>query len=169
MQDFLNAALRGLFYVVQVWLFFFWLYWMFISLFGFKSPKPMKDYPPTKRFLILIPAHNEEKVIKNLVENLLHLDYPRELYDIYVIADNCTDRTAEISRQAGAKVIEHYSKPGEPRGKPYALKYAFEVLDDQLDNYDAFCVFDADNLVSLNYLREMNKNLMNGDKLIQST
>jgi cellulose synthase/poly-beta-1,6-N-acetylglucosamine synthase-like glycosyltransferase len=70
---------------------------MIISLFGFGKAGKIREKIPQKRFVILIPAHNEEKVVGNLVENLLHLDYPKELYDVFVIADNCTDNTARIS------------------------------------------------------------------------
>ena len=103
----------------------------FISYSVWESQKlAMQD--PQKRFLILIPAHNEEAVIGSLVKNLMKLDYPKELYDVAVIADNCTDRTAEISRSLGAKVIEHTSKPGELKVKPYGIKYALEVIGDDL-------------------------------------
>ena len=116
----------------------------------------------------MVPAHNEEKVIGQLVENLNNLTYPKELYEVCVIADNCTDQTAEISRQLGAKVIEHTSKEGELKGKPYGIKYAVDIYGDRLVNdFDGIVFFDADNLVSLNYLTEMNNHLMNGDNLIQ--
>ncbi|WAA13330.1 glycosyltransferase family 2 protein [Fervidibacillus halotolerans] len=153
---------------VQFLLLFFWLYWLFISLFGFGRAKRLPSYPAEKRFLILVPAHNEEKVIGNLVENLMNLDYPKDLYDVVVIADNCTDKTAEISQSLGAKVIVHESLPGELRGKPYGIKYALDIIGDDLTKkYDAVAIFDADNLVSLNYLKEMNNHLIQGDQLIQ--
>lgn len=157
------------FMVIQFILLFFWAYWMFISFFGFGAAKKLRDKIPQKRFLLLVPAHNEEKVIGSLVENLLNLDYPRELYDVIVIADNCTDDTAKISRELGADdVIEHTSMPGELKGKPYGIKYAFDVLGDDLQaKYDGVAFFDADNLVTINYLQEMNKHLLNGDQLIQ--
>lgn len=153
--------------IIEGTLFTLWAYWFIISLFGFGKPKKLKNKFPEKRFVILIPAHNEEKVIGNIVENLTNLDYPDHLYDILVIADNCTDSTADIARFHGAKVLEHTSKPGEAKGKPYALKYAFETLNEELYAYDAFAVFDADNLVSLNYLKEMNNHLLKGERLIQ--
>lgn len=163
-----NDILIISFYGLQIVLLFFWIYWLFISLFGFGRAKKLENKSPKKRFLILVPAHNEEKVIGNLVENLQNLHYPNKLYDVVVIADNCNDKTAEISRSLGAKVIEHESKPGELRGKPYGIKYAVEQIGKGLTKkYDAICFFDADNLVTLNYLQEMNNHLLNGDKLIQ--
>lgn len=164
MVNFVNA----LFWGVQIFLLFFWSYWLFISFFGFGKARKIRERIPQKRFLLLIPAHNEEKVIGNLVENLLNLEYPKELFDVVVIADNCTDNTALISRQYGVEVIKHTSLPGEPKGKPYGIKYALEVIGDKLtEKYDGVAFFDADNLVTLNYLKEMNKHLLQGDRLIQ--
>ncbi|MEO2074243.1 MAG: glycosyltransferase family 2 protein [Bacillus sp. (in: firmicutes)] len=164
----MTTFLENTFLVVQFILLFFWSYWMIISFFGFGKAKKLKDKTPQKRFLLLVPAHNEEKVIGNLVENLLNLDYPKELYDVVVIADNCTDNTAKISRELGAGVIEHTSKPGELKGKPYGIKYALDVIGDDLTKkYDGVAFFDADNLATVNYLKEMNNHLLKGDRLIQ--
>ncbi|GAA0846031.1 glycosyltransferase family 2 protein [Bifidobacterium pullorum subsp. gallinarum] len=154
--------------LIQYLLLFFWAYWMLISLFGFGKPKRLKEHEPEKRFLLLVPAHNEEAVIGHLVENLHNMDYPRDLYEVCVIADGCKDRTSEIARKLGATVIEHTYLPGEQKGKPYGIKYAIEQYGDRLiHEFDGIAFFDADNLVSLNYLREMNNHLLNGDKLIQ--
>ena len=60
--------------------------------------------------MAIIPAHNEETVVGNLVESLKNQEYDKNLYDIYVIADNCTDRTARIAREAGAIVYERYDE-----------------------------------------------------------
>ena len=153
---------------LQLSLLFFSSYWLIISFFGLgKIPRaPQKN--AKKRFLLLIPAHNEEKVIGNLVKNLLDLDYPKELYEICVIADNCTDKTAVISRNLGVAVLEHTSLPQEEKGKPHAIKYAFENIGNKLtEKFDAVAIFDADNLVTLNYLKEMNNHLLNGEKLVQ--
>jgi cellulose synthase/poly-beta-1,6-N-acetylglucosamine synthase-like glycosyltransferase len=158
-----------IFLLLQIFLFAISSYWFIISFFGLskKITRPSVR-EPQKRFLILVPAHNEEKVIGNLVENLLKLDYPKQLYKIYVIADNCTDKTAKIAKDLGANVIEHTSLPGEKKGKPYAIKYFLDNIGDQLTcDFDAIAFFDADNLVTLNYLSEMNNHLLNGEKLIQ--
>ena len=153
---------------IQFLLLFYWVYWLFIGFFGFGKPKKQKEHAPEKRFLILVPAHNEEKVISQLVENLSNLKYPKHLYEVCVIADNCTDQTASISRALGAKVLEHTSEPGEPKGKPYGIKYAVDQYGDRLTkDFDGIAFFDADNLVTVNYLEEMNNHLLNGDKLIQ--
>ena len=134
------------------------LYQLVIGLFGFgKYKKDYQDHDPESRFLVLIPAHNEERVIGDIIRNLEEMDYPRELYDYYVIADNCTDRTAEVARKAGARVIETRKEtPDAPTGKPIALRKALDSLGDYRTRYDLMMVFDADNLMDTNMFREVN-------------
>lgn len=140
-------------------------YWFVLGLCGFGRAKKLEMQEPEKKFLILIPAHNEEAVVGDLLDNLNNLDYPRELYDVLLIADECSDSTAQIGRDKGAIVMEHKYFPDEPKGKPHAIRYALDNTD--LDQYDAVCVFDADNLVTLNYLKEMNNHLIAGHRVIQ--
>jgi cellulose synthase/poly-beta-1,6-N-acetylglucosamine synthase-like glycosyltransferase len=156
------------FLFLQIFLFTIGSYWIIISFFGFRKVKRLPERNPQKRFLLLIPAHNEEKVIGALIENLKELDYPHSLYEIYVVADNSTDKTADIAKTLGVTVLEHTSLPDENKGKPYAIKYALDNIGERLTNeFDAIAIFDADNLVTLNYLKEMNNHLLNGEKLIQ--
>lgn len=163
-----TEILKMTFYGLQYFLLFFWAYWLFIGLFGFGNPKKQREHKPKKRFLIMVPAHNEEAVVGQLVDNLMKLDYPKDLYEVCVIADNCTDSTADIARSKGAIVVENTSLPGELKGKPYGIKFAVGQYGDRIEkDFDGIAFFDADNLVTLNYLKEMNNHLMNGDKLIQ--
>ncbi|HUV84544.1 MAG TPA: glycosyltransferase family 2 protein, partial [Methanosarcinales archaeon] len=141
------------------------------SMFGliekFKNKKD-KLYIPEKRFAIFIPAHNEEVVISSIVENLKHINYPEELYDVFVVADNCTDKTADTAANAGAKVLVRFDDAD--KGKGHALKWAFEtVLFSRNKNYkyDAAVIFDADNLVAKDFLWEMNNKLCAGHKVVQ--
>ena len=137
---------------------FLLFYQIVIGLFGFrKRTKDYADHDPQARFLVLIPAHNEERVIGDIVRNLEEMDYPREMYDYYVIADNCTDRTAEVAREGGARVIETRAEsPDAPTGKPIALRKALRLLGDYQNRYDLMMVFDADNLMDTNMFREVN-------------
>ena len=80
-----------------------------------------KNYTPKNSFAIIVCAHNEEAVVGQLVENLKILDYPKELYDIFVVADNCTDKTAEIARNAGAIVHERENKEEVGKGVCHGL------------------------------------------------
>lgn len=102
--------MQYLYFIQQalVWIItIYWVYQLVISLCSFikLKDKPLVDDKKHK-FVAIIPAHNEEQVIGNLIESLKKQDYPHELYDIYVIADNCTDKTKEIAKKIGAKVFE---------------------------------------------------------------
>jgi len=141
---------------VSLFIFMQSVYAIIISIFGYKNPKPYAQHPPENRFLVLIPACNEEKVISGIVKNIEHVDYPKELLDIFVIADNCTDRTGEIAEACGANVIWTNSAPGEPRGKPHAIRKTLEQLPDYHKLHDLLVIFDADNLVSRNFFTEIN-------------
>lgn len=141
------------------------LYYYFVSFFGWRKREEEKDLTPTKRFALITAAHNEDAVIRFHIESIKKLNYPEELYDIYVIADNCTDNTAQVARGEGVNVFERYSKL---RGKGYALEWMFNELYKMEDrHYDAICVFDADNVVSSNFLLEMNAKLKQGFRSIQ--
>lgn len=116
------------------------------------------------RYAVLIPARNERAVIGNLIRSIQMQSYPIELIDIFVIADNCTDDTAEVARNAGAIVIPRSNT--EQVGKGYALNYGFQVLRSTYADrgYEAYFVFDADNVLDENYFREMNATFDNGAK-----
>ena len=151
--------------VCGCFLIFSMLYQLAVGLFGFrKSEKDYRDHDPQSRFLVLVPAHNEEKVIGDIIQNLEHMDYPRELYDFYIIADNCTDGTAEKVRSLGVKVIEtRKESPDAPTGKPIALRKALERINYR-DDYDLLMVFDADNLIDANMFREVNSQYLDKGK-----
>lgn len=116
------------------------------------------------KFVVVVPAHNEEQQIATTVQGLLAIDYPAALFRVAVVADNCTDATAQRARQAGAEVIERHHV--EERGKGFALAYAFEKLLEQ--TWDAVVVVDADTLVAPNLLRAFAFHLMNGAKVVQT-
>ena len=157
-------------YILQqalVWsLTIFWAYQVVIS---FCSLIKLKDKPlkvnKNHKFMAIIPAHNEEMVIKNLVDSLKMQNYPKECYDIYVIADNCTDGTAEIAEEAGAIVYRRYDEAKKTKG--YALNWFLGQKIEENADYDAFCVFDADNIVDKDFLKNMNVKLCQGEVVVQ--
>lgn len=123
-----------------------------------------KQLPPTSgsphRFAVLVCARNEESVIGNLLRSLQKQDYAGE-YGVFVVADNCTDDTAGVAQRHGATVFRRFDET--KKGKGYALHYGMERLRGVYGGeYDAVCVFDADNLVSASFLTEMDKALRSG-------
>jgi cellulose synthase/poly-beta-1,6-N-acetylglucosamine synthase-like glycosyltransferase len=150
---------------MQLIIIFFTLYYFIIAFFGIWRRREDKILTPEKTFAIVVAAHNEENVIVQLIENLQVLKYPRELYDIFVVADNCKDRTAELAKQAGAIVYERFNL--EQRGKGYAMEWIFAKIFRLKQKYDGIVVFDADNLVHPDFLLEMNNRLCKGEKVIQ--
>ena len=158
-------------YVLQqaiIWIItIFWLYQLLISL---CSLVKLKDKPMIEekenRFMAIIPAHNEESVVGNLIESLKNQNYPKDKYDIYVIADNCTDMTKKIAEDAGAIVYERRSQMDE-RTKGHALQWFLRQKIKENAPYDAFCVFDADNIVDKEFLKNMNKKLCQGEEVVQ--
>lgn len=161
----MNTPLDYLMIPIQWIVAFFTIYYMLLAVCGTWHPKEKKITTPKHKFAVVIPAHNEEAVLGALLDNLKQLKYPDELYDIYVIADNCTDGTAALAKEHGAHVFERFNQ--ELVGKGYAMDWVFPKIFALNKNYDAFCVFDADNLVHLDFLMEMNSRLCKGQKVLQ--
>ena len=109
------------------------------------------------RYAILIAARNEEAVLPYLLQSIAAQDYTPELITTFVVADNCTDSTARIAREQGAVVYERFSKTHI--GKGYALAHLLERIrrDYGPDRFDAYLIFDADNVLAPDYLRQMNR------------
>lgn len=145
--------------------YFISMYYLLISFFGIVKKKEGQIAKPKKSFALIVAAHNEEAVIQDMVQSLKRLNYPKELYDIFVIADNCSDKTAQRARDKGAMVYERVV-PGK-RGKGYALEWMFNILFKMKKKYDAVAIFDADNLVDKNFLMHMNNKLSQGYKVVQ--
>lgn len=151
--------------VFQLVVFSLMMYYFALAFFGMKRKNEKKNYTPTKKFAMIVAAHNEEVVIGKLIESMLNQNYPRELFDIFVIADNCTDNTAKIARKYGVYVYERFNK--EQRGKGYALEWMFDKIFKMKKQYDAIAIFDADNLVSKNWCKEINSKMLEGYKVVQ--
>ena len=163
-----NYPLDFLMVPLQVVLFLFTMYFFIIGFFGMWRRSEVKITVPQKKFAVLVAAHNESAVIGQLIQNLQELHYPKNLYDIFVIADNCNDNTAEVASAAGAIVYERFDATKKSKG--FALEWMFEklyALESSGKIYDAVAIFDADNLVHPNFLKEMNNRLLKGDKIVQ--
>ena len=161
-MEFLYILQEALVWIITI----FWFYQVAISicsLINFKEKQVLED--KTNKFMVIIPAHNEEAVVENLIVSLKKQDYPKDKYDIYVIADNCTDNTAKIARDAGAIVYERFDSMHKTKGA--ALKWFLSQKIEENAQYDAFCVFDADNIVDINFLNAMNRKLCQGETVVQ--
>ncbi len=141
-----------------VWLFFTLAYFYQLVYIIRVSVRGTVVLPKAKRdhsYAFVIAAHNEEPVIGNLVRSILTQKYDG-LADCFVVADACTDATAEEARKAGAITWERNDLAR--KGKSWVLDYAFDrILNEYGDRYEAFFVMDADNIIAPNYVEIMNR------------
>jgi glycosyltransferase, family 2 len=167
-----RSGMQFLYFLQQalVWLItIYWIYQLVISLFALVKIKD-KPYIVDKKhkFLAIIPAHNEEAVVGSLIASLQDQSYDSKDYDIFVIADNCTDKTEEIAREAGVNVFVRTETDHAKKTKGAALQvFLNKILNDPEADYEAFCIFDADNVVDRHFFTEMNKHLCQGEEVVQ--
>ncbi len=141
------------------------VYFCAIAILGtLRKEKPIPPAAPQKRIAAIIAARNESSVIGNLVESVLAQDYPRELMDVFVIPNNCTDDTEEAARRAGARIL-NCTVPVHAKGE--AVSWAIDELLKHPENYDAFVIVDADNLLDCNYFKVCNDALCAGAQVGQ--
>lgn len=157
----IEICLTGLFSLLFLYQFFYTFY----VLLAKEKEKPLLSDKKHK-FGVIVSARNEENVIGQLLDSIKKQNYPEELIKMIVVADNCTDRTAEVCREKGALVFERHDT--KLIGKGYALDYLFAELREENDDCDAYIVFDADNLVDRNFLKEMNNGLNRGYRALTS-
>ncbi len=168
-SDDMQTAIEYINYFVALLFVICYSYQIFYILIAFvRRPVKFRKTKELKRYAFMVCARNEESVIANLIDSIRKQNYPEELIDIYVCADNCTDATAEVASKAGAIVYERFNR--EFVGKGYALDYLFAQVGEMCgdDYYDGYFVFDADNLLDKRYVSEMNKALCAGHKIITS-
>lgn len=118
-----------------------------------------------RRFAMVIPAHNEELSIASTLNSLTRITYNKANFDIIVVADNCSDRTADLARTAGGVVYERSNST--LRGKGHALRWIFDQLLDKQPPYDAIVVIDADTVAAPDFLTVMNYYLEQGSSAVQ--
>jgi cellulose synthase/poly-beta-1,6-N-acetylglucosamine synthase-like glycosyltransferase len=154
-------------YIIAVVFFVCYSYQIAYILVPFlKREQPYKD-TKLHRYAVLISARNEEAVIGHLMESIRQQDYPSNLVTVFVVADNCTDNTAETARKAGAAVYERFNAMHV--GKGYALDFLLQNIHaDYGDAFDGYFVFDADNLLQKDYISEMNRTFSNGFSIVTS-
>lgn len=146
------------------------IHFIFFSIVGLFTYKKFPKAKTQHKYGIIIPARNEEKVVGNLIKSVYKNNYPQDKLHVFVIAHNCTDKTAEISRELGATVYE-YNNPNECT-MGYAFRHLFKCIkrDYGIENYDGFFLFNADNILSVDYFEKMNDafDSCNGEYVITS-
>lgn len=152
-------------FLVFMLLYAYQIVYIFVVLFTKKKEQPIKKQ---HKFAIITSARNESTVIGQLLQSINAQNYPSELIDVFVIADNCTDDTAEVARQNGAYVFERNDT--EHVGKGFALDYIFHIIHEDFadKHYEGYMVFDSDNLLDENYVAEINKVFDQGYRVITS-
>lgn len=166
MLSFLNH-----FNTAVIWIFtLMYSYQMFYAVVALLHRKKENGEPPKKlhKFAVLIAARNESLVIGELIRSIKRQNYPQELLDVIVVADNCTDNTAEVARECGAICYERFNQ--EQVGKGYAMDYGFRMIEQNQPDagYEGYFILDADNLLDPNYVAEMNKVFDKGFRVITS-
>lgn len=143
-------------------------YKTFYSILGFFFTRKFKPAKKQHKYGIVVAARNEKYVIGNLLDSIAQQDYPQDLIKVFVVADNCTDNTAEIARSKGAVCYERFDD--ERKTKGYALQFLFEKIEEDYgrDSFEAYFVFDADNLLKKDYISRMNDSFDAGAKLVTS-
>lgn len=167
MVEFLQSCLRLL---SRIGTLLSWLY-RYREIYKVTGVFFTRRFPPAGRnhkYAVLVAARNEEAVIGNLMDSIRAQDYPAELVTIFVAADNCTDRTAEIARGKGAVCYERFD--AEHRTKGFALQFLVEQIrrDYGVEAFEGYFIFDADNLLKGDYISRMNEAFDAGEKIITS-
>ena len=135
---------------------------------GFLCTRKFKTAKNKHKYAILIAARNEKYVIGNLLDSIKKQDYPSDLLTTFVVADNCTDNTAEIARKHGAICYERFDD--EHKTKGFALEYLLDRIEEDYGrmSFEGYFIFDADNLLNQNYITKMNDAFDAGEKIITS-
>ena len=157
--EIINFKIMCLFFACYSYQFFY----IPVSLLGRAKPHSAAKL---HRYAVLIAARNEALVIGQLIDSVRAQDYPAELVDIYVAADNCTDATARVAAGRGATVFERHDKSRV--GKGYALNFLLRMLGsmENRPEYDGYFVLDADNVMAPDYISEMNKTFSDGYEVV---
>jgi len=155
-------------FLIFLLLYFYQFVYMLVAIKSKRSKKNVVKNERPNHYAVIIAARNEELVIGELIKSIRKQNYAQEFVDIFVVADNCTDQTAEVAKEAGAIVRERFN--ASKVGKGYALDFMFNILHREFEseNYDGYFIFDADNLLDENYIREMNHTFNQGYRVVTS-
>jgi 1,2-diacylglycerol 3-beta-glucosyltransferase len=142
------------------------IYLLALAIAAFRYRDAPPDEAPVSRLAILVPAHNEADLVQRCVTSLRNQDYPRDRFQIVVVADNCTDETPALARAAGAEVLVRDAP--EARGKGQALRWAMDALQSGDEPPDAFVIVDADSVADKGLLRGLAHHFARGAEAVQA-
>jgi cellulose synthase/poly-beta-1,6-N-acetylglucosamine synthase-like glycosyltransferase len=146
---------------------FYFTILVFFGFFGlFPYKRKYKMIEDKNKFIIFVPSHNESSIISSTIENLSSIEYSKKLFKVYILADNCKDDTAKRARETISSknlenfhVLERHDKDPLKRGKPHAIRWAINLLEEKQQfykPYDLFLILDADNFVNGDILKNFN-------------
>ena len=153
-----------IYYILFIIALLYGIYFVITGLLAFKKDEDQKirSFRARTKFAIVIAARNEAKVVGDLIKSLKSQNYPNDLYDIYTFVNNTKDDTFDVAKKAGSKAI-NVNVPVKSKGD--VLKFAFDKLKNK--DYDAYIIFDADNVVHPDFLKLMNNTYLSGYKVAQ--
>lgn len=141
-------------------------YFLILTLASLRYRKPRKGgRSPRTKFAVLVPAHNEEALLPRLLHSIARAEYPGQLLDVYVVADNCSDGTARVALEGGALPLER--RDSQRRGKGYALQWLLQAVRGMGRSYDAFVFLDADCVVSAGFFAALDARFQAGSRAVQ--
>lgn len=154
----------GIVVFIGIYLSIYIAYSLFMLFAHFFLPEKSRcSHQPITNLAVIIPAYNEELLLPRLLESAQQQDYPSELFSTIVVADNCTDHTAEVAKRNGSIILERFDR--EKRGKGHAIKWAIETAN--MDQYDAIFIIDADSVMSNDAISNLDKLIQGGYQVIQ--
>lgn len=162
------SLLHRAFGIIGAFAVFIYFFMPLYTIVGFFATKKFPKAKNNHKYAVMIAARNEEAVIGKLIDSINSQDYPSELVTVFVVADNCTDKTADVARSRGAICYER--KDDKHRTKGYALEFLTDAIeaDYGISSFDGYFIFDADNLLKSDYISRMNEAFDSGEKIITS-
>ena len=121
-----------------------------LSYFNSNVPKEKNN---KGKFAILIPARDESKVIEELLNSILNQTRKIDSDDVYVIVEEESDKTVELVKNKNMNIIFRHDLSKKRKG--YALDDAIKEILEQKKHYDAYFIFDADNVLDKDYIKNM--------------
>ena len=154
-EQILGWTYLGLLGLLILVLFCNWYYLKFVKVY-LKKPKSLPNPSIFYKFIVLIPARNESKVIRNILNSLKGQTYDHDKFDVYVITESEDDPSNKIALEYGYKYFVRTNLENRRR-KGFALQEAYEFLKEQGIEYDSLVIFDADNILTPPYLYQLNQ------------